>query len=564
MLSRSETTKQFVINIAGSSTFGIYPKISLEKTYNMYISDGWLVDYGGYVRVISDLGENGRAIFTSENLDRMIAVLGNSVWLIDIIFDPTAPANQAYQFNPVLIGHLTTFVSPVYIAENNAGQVAISDDANIYIYDPNAVVPFQTLTSATLGFIPGFLSFHDTYFLCAASQDTTASPGSTIDNSWRLSESNNGLSWPADSGHVGLLETKPDKTQAVLRFPSGGNLIFVMGRAVTEPWFNQGLSLFPYQRNTGSSIDFGVINPQTIASNDQMICWLARNEKSGPVIMYSNGGRAESISTDGINHFLENINVPEDSEAFMFRKNGHVFYHINFYNEADDVSLFYDFTTQKFFHASDENMNAFLASEVAFFNNQYYFVSRKNGNIYAFDTEYTTYDGATIPRIRIPKNVRDAQQVRFVANDVGFTIEQGTTEPFYENLGPFFLVTEDGKKLVTEDSGVDYLVTEGGDYLVSEDGVNFVTENAMPGQFNYLVTEQDQIIPVYPRVDLAISIDGGETFGNYVGQDLNPLGRRPNKLMWWRLGAANDITLQFRFWGIGRFVATDGVMNVRQ
>jgi len=529
----------------------------------MYLSDGWLVDYGGYKSVIANLGSKGRAIFTSSILNRMIAVIGNFVYLLDIIFDPTAPLNDAYQFNPLLIGTTTTFESPVYIDENNAGQVAISDGANIYIYDPNDAVPFQTLTSADLGFVPGFLSFHDTYFLCAASQDTTASPGSTIDNSWRLSESNNGLSWPADSAHVGLLETKPDRTQAVLRFPSGGNMIFVMGNHVTEPWFDTALQLFPYQRNTHSNIDYGCVNPKTIAAMDKMVVWLAQNEQSGPVIMYSNGDRSERISTDGIDHFLSNINVPANSEAFVTRRNGHLFYHINFLDPEDNVSLFLDLNTQQFFHASDENMNAFIASDVAFFNNQYYFVSRLNGNIYAFDNNYTTYDGATIPRIRVTKSVRNPSQDYFIANDVGFTIEQGTTEPFYENLGPWNLITEDGNKLITEDSDT-YFVTEDNEFLLTEDDSNLVNENSISGQFSFLVTEQDQLVAIYPRVDLAISVDGGETFSSYVSQDLNSLGRRQNKLMWWRLGVANDFTMQFRFWTIGRVLATDGVLSIRQ
>jgi len=208
-------------------------------------------------------------------------------------------------------------------------------------------------------------------------------------------------------------------------------------------------------------------------------------------------------------------------------------------------------------------MNAFIASDVAFFNNQYYFVSRLNGNIYAFDNNYTTYDGATIPRIRVTKSVRNPSQDYFIANDVGFTIEQGTTEPFYENLGPWNLITEDGNKLITEDSDT-YFVTEDNEFLLTEDDSNLVNENSISGQFSFLVTEQDQLVAIYPRVDLAISVDGGETFSSYVSQDLNSLGRRQNKLMWWRLGVANDFTMQFRFWTIGRVLATDGVLSIRQ
>jgi len=34
--------------------------------------------------------------------------------------------------------------------------------------------------------------------------------------------------------------------------------------------------------------------------------------------------------------------------------------------------------------------------------------------------------------------------------------------------------------------------------------------------------------------------------------------------MWWQLGIANDFVPQFKFWGLGRFVATDGIANLRE
>jgi hypothetical protein len=560
MISRSPLTHKVPLNIVGSSTFGVYPKISIEKTYNMYISDNFMIDYGGYISVATNLGLNGRGIFTSNNLDRMIAVVENNVYLIDIIYDPNQPTN-AYQFTPVLIGTLLTFNTDVFITENNANQIAISDGSNIYIYNPTAAITFRTFTSTALGFIPGYITFHDTYFLCAASQDTTYSP--PANNTWRLSNSNDGTVWPSDAAHVGLLQTKPDTTQAVIRFPSGGNMIYVMGTNVTEPWFDQGLTLFPYQRNTGSTIDYGVINPSAIGSIDKMVVWLAQNEQSGPIIMVSDGGNARQITTDGIDHLLSHLKNPNNCEAFMFRKDGHIFYHINFYDSEDNVSLFYDFNTQKFFHASDENGNYFIAKQVAFFNNQYYFVSRNNGNIYAFDTNYTTYDGKEIPRIRVCKNIRRESQEYFVVNDLGFTIEQGITEPQYQNLGPCRLITEDGKYLITE-GGPIFFQTQDGKYLLDQTGQNLISEQSNSHAFSYLVTEQDCLNIVYPRVDLSISTDGGESFGSYVPYNMNALGHRRNMIRWWQLGLANDFVAQFRFWGFGRFVATDGEINVRQ
>jgi hypothetical protein len=343
-------------------------------------------------------------------------------------------------------------------------------------------------------------------------------------------------------------------------------MIFVMGKTVTESWFDTGAQRFPYQRNNSYNIDYGCINPATVASMDSIVAWLAQNEKSGPIIMYSTGGLPEKITTDGIDYLFSQLKAPENSQAFMYRQDGHLFYHINFY--TDNLSLFYDFNTQKFYHASDEHLNYFIAGEVAFFNNQYYFVTKNDGNLYAFDTIFTTYKNSNgefeQPRIRICKNIRDETQQYFIANDVGFTIESGDTNYLPIDQGPIFLITEDGQFLTTEGSAI-FIQTEDGKYIEFENGQGvLLSEQVDPTDVNFLISEQEDIAFVTPRVDLSISIDGGATFGNEWAYQLPAIGLRKNRLMWWQLGAANDLVCQFKFWGIGRFVATNGIVNIRQ
>ena len=500
MITRGELSKEVPLNIVGSSTFGAYPKISAEKTYNMFISDEFLVVYPGYKSILENLGQNGRAIYTSNVSNNMIAVISNVVYAISIFYNPAISGN--YEFNAAKVGFLSTYDSDVYIAENNAGQILISDGSFLYLYWPNGSPVFQQLGSAAgVNFIPGYVTFHDTRFIVAATQDATYTP--PANNTWRLSQNTSGvITFPDTENYVGLLQTKPDKTVAVTRFPSRGNMIFVFGENVTEAWFDLGLQLFPYQRGTSFNCDYGCLNPATICAMDELVVWLAANERSGPVIMASDGGPPKKITTDGLDRFLSNLSDPSDAEAFMYRQDGHLFYHINFI--TDNFSLFYDFNTEKFFHACDQNSNYYIIKQMAFFNNQYYGISRNNGNVYAVDTIYTTYDGLEIPRIRVCKNVRFPTQDYFTVTDTGFTVEQGTTDP----------------------------------------------QQTLPGD-------------LYPRVDMSISYDGGESFGQSFPYQLNPLGKRQNMLRWWQLGLANDWTPQFRFWGFGRFVATDGITNLK-
>lgn len=599
MINRPQTFKASPLNIVGSSTFGRYPTISIEKTYNMFVSDNWMVPYAGYKLGIAasalGSGTEGRALHSSVKLNRLIGVFDSEVYLININFDQRRQKVSSSQ--SVKIGELQTSTGVVYIAENNKPQILISDGVSLYIYDPTLSPSFQVITTS---FIPGFIDFHDTYFLCAASADGFYSP--PANNTWRLSAQNDGTVWADDSASIGLLQTKPDNTQAVVRFPSKGNMIFVFGKTVTEPWFDVGYQLFPYQRNTSFNVDYGCLNPTTIASMDELVVWLGINEKGGPVVMYSDGGMPQQITTDGFDYVLANMQNPADSQGFIYRQDGHIFYHINFY--SDNLSFFVDFMkdgSKKIYHACDEHGNYFIASVVAFFNNQYYFVTRNNGNLYAFDTIFTTYDGEEIPRIRTCKNIRNIQQEAFIANDCGFTIEVGNTDYIQQVVGDLYLVTEDlyanpfsfttesGNSLITE--GGDQLIaqqadlndtytapvkkyiteganqlfiTEAGQYLLTEDGNNLESEQTDASEFFYLIAEQSDIKTILPRVDMSISIDGGDHFSSYDPQYLPPIGQRKNKLAWWQLGWSNDLVCQFRFWGMGRFVATDGVVNTRQ
>jgi hypothetical protein len=522
----------------------------------MFISDNFLVPYAGYQLAIPEsmLGNEGRAIHTSTKLGRMIVVSGNRVSLVNVFFDQDN--RMTFDTSVIQIGTLITNTGVVFIAENNKPQILISDNIALYLYDPTLTPMFQQVPA--LNFTPGYIDFHDTYFLCAASQDNTYAP--PANNTWRLSGQNDGLSWPSVAQNVGLIETKPDNTQAVVRFPSEGNLIIVMGEVVTEFWFDTGAQLFPYQRNNQNTIDYGCINPDTIASNDQFVVWLAKNERSGPIIIYCDGGTPKKITTDGIDYLMSQFTNPADSRAFLYRQDGHLIYHINFY--TDNYSLFYDFNTEKFFNASDQDLNYFIGNSLSFFNNQYYLISNKNGNLYAFDTIFTTYDGLEIPRIRTCSHTRDIDQLYRIANDVGFTIESGETDYQIQSIGPIFLITEDENKLITE-SGPILFITEDKKFLITEDE-KFLLSEQNSDESDFLISEQDDITYITPRVDMSVSYDGGASFSSDLPYVLSPIGKRRNRLMWWQLGAYNDMVFMFKFWGLGRFVATDGVVNVRQ
>lgn len=522
----SAKTQKVPLKIVGGTSFGRYNKISVEQTYNMIVSENALVPYAGYKNVktfVSNQETGGRGIYYSTRSQVAIVVVGGIVFRVDNNLDS------------VSVGSLATTTGTVFITENNNGQILLSDSVNLYIYEvvPSVFSVSNITPGFTIDFTPGAVAFQNGRFT-AASLNTAV---------WRLSDFNDGFSWPNDSQHVGTLQTKPDTVQAAIPFPGRGNLLFLFGKNVVEQWTDIGSALFPYQRSSNFNVDFGCLNPATIAAMDSMIVWLAGNEKAGPIIMFSTGGQAQKLSNEGLDFKFSQLKEPSNSYGFLFRQDGHLIYQITFL--TDNLSYIFDFSTQLFFTVTDESLGNHIARQVVFFNNKYYFVAFSNPNLYEFGTQYTSFDygeGVTreIPRIRICPPIRMQSQDTFTVNSIGFTIEQGQTN-FIEDLSAESLVaisTED-REPITEESG-ELITTE-----------------------SEAVFEPLTYFNANMAVDFYVSIDGGFTFTGGDRIPLNPTGQRQNRLISYNWGRMNDLSVQARFWGFSRFIALDGEVEIQ-
>lgn len=506
----SQGIYEIPVDIVGGNRYGRYPKINVSQTYNMMISDGWLVDYAGF-QFISQVSDNprstGRGAHVSTVFNRMYVVVGNVIVSYD------------HNLTPMFIGSLATTSGEVYIAENNKSQVAFSDGVNIYIYNQSTF----TFGTATIDFIPGFLSFQNTYFICA----------SVGTFEWRLSNPNNGLIWQHSTGFIGQLQTKPDTVQAVVPMPGRGNMAFVFGTSVAEQWTFTGGALFPYTRQNSFNIDYGCINPGSIAYQGNYIIWIGISEEAGPVIMYTDGGSLKEVSTDGIDYLFSTLTAPEDCSGFLVKLDGHLFYQVTF--KTDNITLALDLTNETFFTITDEKMNYHPARKIVYFNNIYYFVSFNDPNLYAFGTQYTSYNYQTtmeeIPRVRLCSPIRLPTQRPMIFKSLGFTIEQGQPNTVLFPIN--YMITETGHNRMLTEVGNELMVTE-------DSNLNPLT--------NFNMT-----------VFLAMSRDGGETFGNNVALSMNPTGKRKSRFIFQRLGRANDCTFRIQFVGFSRYVVGPGL-----
>jgi hypothetical protein len=539
-------SQQIPIQIAGSSTYGRYDKIASGLTFNMFISEGWLVNFAGYKKLVqlNAQGESVRGMFKSTRGNFVIAVCGSLVYKIT----PAFAANQ-------LLGNLETSSGEVFMDENLNSQVCIVDGLNAYIYNysTNSAIVKQTGGPLATTLVPNHVSFHNTFFnIGNAVQDGNGARWFTFGytSATVISEISNQT-----------ISTKPDSALAVERLPGQSNNVIVFGKTVCEIWTAIG-GLQNYRRNSSVNIDYGCASINTIAVSDQYVAWLAANEDNQPVIMIFSGEGAQRISSDGIDFVLSKIKKPSDSTAFFFRQDGHLFYQLTFYGDGDHLTLIYDLNTQKFFNLTDYNSDFHPARDVVYFNNKMIFASLKNGYLYETSSTITVYNENLssnrvvwdplaiheIPRIRVCESIRRPDSGRFITNSFVFTMAQGD-DP---NVTGLSLNSSYEQNMITEDTG---------DTMITEDGQLMITENSLPNTGSGM-GGNPQNLTYQPRVDMSFSKDSGVTWSNYVGRGLNPIGVRQNIITWGNLGRSNDMTIKLRFWGLSSFVVTDGIVEV--
>lgn len=533
MAIMTPNAKQVPVKIVGSSVFGRHPIISDERTWNMFISDNWLLNFAGYNEAVQmlPLGSEGRGAFHSTRGNFVLVVIAGDIFRID--------PNLGYTF----LHSIANTTGEVFMDENLSSQIVIVDGtATAYIYNySNGVDSVSTVNFGlpTQDFIPNYVTYQNTYFIFGNGKTDHSGSQWFIYKSGYDNSGTVATAYDLEFVQVLTLQTKPDFAKAAIRIPSHGNNLLVLGSTVCEIWTNiAGLQI--YQRNSSINIDYGVASVSTIAASDDMIAWLGINEKSSPAIMVMTGGKAERLSTDGIDYLLNLVKHPENSTAMFYRQDGHVFYILTFFHELDNFSIMYDFNTQKFFDLTDWDFSYHPARQMVYFNNEVYFVSLKQGSLMRISTDLTSIstnveNDYEIPRVRKCDTFRLPGSDRFIVNQFGFTIENGVQQ------------------------GVD-LSFECEGYILGE-----VSNQIMYSEDDEPLLIEGGSCTVYrPRIDITISKNGGQTYSNANIYYMHATGNYKNQPRVNKLGEANQFTIQLRFWGFDAVVISDGILEVYQ
>ncbi len=530
--------QQVPIEITGGSTFDGFNTVDASRTYNMYITqsaDGkeqWLVNFMGYEAIksfTSSSGPVGRGLFRSIRGGFIIAVIGDEVYRLN---SPTSVKR--------LIGNLSTSIGEVSIDENLDFQICIVDGTKAYIYNYDTDTFGDAVYSSTpVNFTPNYVAYQNGFFLFGnANTDSTG-------DTWSVYASGYSSGSPATAFNLEYqvqlnLETKPDYALAVVPIPGASNTVLVLGSTVAEIW--QAVpNVNTYQRNASINIDYGCASVSTIDGSDTFVVWLGINENSSPSLLVTMGGQAQRISTDGIDNLFDNIKHPGDSTGFLFREDGHLFYQLTFFNSEDNLSIVYDFNTKLFFDLTDWDWSYHPARSIVYFDLELYFVSLKDGKLYRTDSELNTATTSITPGL---------EQYEIPRARVTNTFRLPSPEKWRVNLFSFWLESGAIPNVTGVSQCNGYVITEDADAIIyTEDDVPIITENA--------TCQVNQ-----PRVDLRISKSGALNWSNTVSYNMRNTGQFKCQPRWSQLGFANQITLELKFFALGRVLIHTGLLEI--
>jgi hypothetical protein len=368
------------------------------------------------------------------------------------------------------LGTMANYSANKVALATNGKQILISNGTNGYIYtfsgstfalisDVN-----YTQTANSNCFLNGFFIVNE--------------PGSANPGQFQISNVYDGTVWPALQ--FATAESSPDVLLALDALH--GELILWGGNHI-EYWQDNGGSPFPFQQLVGTAQDWGLAAVNSRAHFNNTIAFLGLNQQGQVQVMQLNGYQPQRMSDNNIEHIINGFTVVSDAISFAYNTDGHPMYQITF--PSANRSFLYEGLTNLWSEVQTgvtANPARHMAQLSASFNNESYVSDSTSGQIYFFDINTFTDNGAPIRR-EVETNHIEMQGNRFT-------------------IGELWL---------------DFQVGQG---LQSGQGMN-------------------------PQIMLSISKDNGETFHNERWVSLGAVGQYRNRVIWRRFGQARDFVFKF-------------------
>lgn len=275
--------------------------------------------------------------------------------------------------------------------------------------------------------------------------------------------------------------------------------IVLFGSNTTEFWANLGGGAFPFAPVRGATQEFGLAARWSVAKFNSGLAALVKNNQGQVQVMWFEGYVPRPISSQELDTIINGYSSVSDATAFAYMENGAPCYQINF--PTAGKSWLYDAASGMWSPLEYGLSGARHRAEMFLdFNSRRLVADYSTGDILQFDDSTYTDNGTAIAR-----------------EIIGRHVFQGSN------------------RVTVDELFADFEVGVG---LTSGQGVN-------------------------PQVMLAISKDGGKTFGTELWKSLGAIGKYATRVAWRRLGIGRDFVFKLRLTDPCKFVLTYAAMRAR-
>lgn len=289
--------------------------------------------------------------------------------------------------------------------------------------------------------------------------------------------------------------------------------IFLFSENYTEVWENAGLGTnLPFRRNNSLLMEVGTPALGSIVVGFDRMFFLAQDKDGLAGVMEVKGTESILVSNRALDFQLAQYAADPatgvaDARGILIKENGLIFYRINFTLANHTFVLNVTMSTAdapKWHEEEVLNGDRHPAQTHAYFDGVNYYGSYSQAIFYIVDDQEPTNDGETIRRMRIGRQMTPEGYDRLRIDRFQVDLLQGQLA--IDEFIDVDLWAEDEETITTE-SSVDIIL----DQQISTSG----------GQ---------------PTVFLAISKDGGQTYGNYLHATMGKIGQRTYRTVWRKLG----------------------------
>lgn len=428
-----------------------------------------------------------RGIYTFNNTGYVVS--GNGFYRV-----------TAFPYTDTYIGNVAGS-GPVIMSDNGI-QLFIACNGPGYIYN-SSTLAFATISdpdftgAVAVGYLDGYFVFNE-----PNSQKvwiTSLLDGSSVD--------------PLDFASA---EGSPDKLVTLI---VDHREVWLFGTNSVEVWYNSGAVDFPLQRIQGAFNEIGCAAAYSVAKLDNGIFWLGSDARGRGIVYRANGYTGTRVSTHAVEWQIQQYGDLSDAIGYTYQQDGHAFYVLIF--PGANTTWVYDVATQSWHERAgftDGQFTRHRSNCYATFGNELVVGDYENGNLYAFDLDVYSDNGAAQKWLRSWRALPTGQNPlkRMAHHSLQLDCETGVG---LNELDPFSDQILSG----------DVLLTEGSDVLITEDGYR-------------LAITYGTIYLNNPVVVLRWSDDGGHNWSNEHFARMGGLGEYQTRVFWRRLG----MTLKLR------------------